>query len=343
VNKVRSPATDSTVQSSRNGQSVPNPFWQSGSASWEAGASQPAARDSTYAATDAAWSANPEVGGPQSSYGDYGGNSLGHAHPANIVTPQDTPLSNDQNGHHQLGGDKPYDTRNNQPEGAYVGRSLYFPEDTPIDETRARAYASRDEAPLSQLELKTLDLWKSFDLPPRPVRQSLIDTFMQRCYPFTPILNPQDLETHNDRMPSQLLMQAVFLAASRVSSAPGVKSYASSEHFYQRAKALFWCGHEKNPLTVIAATIFLHWYNADGPEHVSFDTSRFWSHISAGLAHQVGLHKEPVGVPDIPFRRRLWWSLVVSQISILDCLKHAKKFHRPEIVSFQQAREDLAQ
>ena len=74
----------------------------------------------------------------------------------------------------------------------------------------------------------------------------------------------------------------------------------------------FWLGHEKDPLTVIAATIMLHWYNPDGPEHVSFDTSRFWIQIGAGLASQVGLHKEPSPGPEGVVRRRLWWTLVVS-------------------------------
>jgi putative effector of murein hydrolase len=66
------------------------------------------------------------------------------------------------------------------------------------------------------------------------------------------------LENQEGKHTSLLLNQAVFLAASRVSSAPGVAAYASSEQFYQRAKALFWQGHEKNPVTVIAATIMLH-------------------------------------------------------------------------------------
>jgi len=197
-------------------------------------------------------------------------------------------------------------------EAAYVGRSTYISGETPIDETKTHAYASKDEAPLGDTQLKTLDLWGSNELPPRAIRKSLIDTYIQRCYPWTPIPNLDDLSSLDS---SQLLLQALFLAASRVSSAPGIRAYASSEQFYSRAKALFWCGHEKNPLTVIVATIMLHWYNGEGPEHVSFDTSRFWSHISTGLAHQVGLHREPVGRTDAPFRRRLWWSLVVSSPS----------------------------
>lgn len=201
--------------------------------------------------------------------------------------------------------------------GTYVGRSNYIAQDAPIDETSARAYRAFQNEETSEIELQTLNLWHSLDLPPRPARQSLLDTYMQRCFPWTPILNPLDLESKDGRSASLLLTQAVYLAASRVSSAPGVIAYASSEQFYQRAKTLFWLGHEKDPLIVIAATIMLHWYNPDGPEHVSFDTSRFWIQIGAGLASQVGLHKEPSPGPEGIVRRRLWWSLVVGITSLL--------------------------
>lgn len=194
----------------------------------------------------------------------------------------------------------------------YVGRSHYIAQDVPIDETSARAYRSFQNQEPSEIELQTLNLWRCFDLPPGAARESLLDTYMQKCLPWTPILDPLDLENRDGKPASLLLTQAVYLAASRVSSAPGVVAYASSEQFYQRAKTLFWLGHEKDPLTVIAATIMLHWYNPDGPEHVSFDTSRFWIQIGAGLASQVGLHKEPSPGPEGVVRRRLWWSLVVS-------------------------------
>jgi hypothetical protein len=200
----------------------------------------------------------------------------------------------------------------NQETEVYVGRSHYIAHDVPIDETSAGAYQTSKKDELSETEIKVLELWRSFEIPSRAARQSLIDTYMQKCYPWTPILDPQDLENRGDKPASLLLSQAVFLAASKVSSAPGITAFASSEQFYQRAKALFWVGHEKNPLTVITATTMLHWYNPDGPEHVSYDTSTFWLQIAAGLAHQVGLHKEPTRGTDQLARRRLWWTLVVS-------------------------------
>ena len=194
----------------------------------------------------------------------------------------------------------------------YIGRSHYLSKEVPIDEVQARTYpVSRDTA-LSEIDLKILEMKGCSIMPSRSARQSLIDTYMLRCYPFTPILDPQEVESSDTKQASLLLSQAVFLAGSRVSSAPGVTAFASSEQFYQRAKALFWSGHEKNPITVIKATIMLHWYNPDGPEHVSYDTSAFWLQLAVGLAHQVGLHKEPQPGPQAAIRRKLWWTLVVS-------------------------------
>lgn len=281
----------------------PQEYWRAGPSTWRSDSQPAIIQDpNPYTIPNTSWPSDSDTGVHQAVYTERDETQVNQ----NGSGPQETP------------NELPHQIQSRQDglfepvprEGAYVGRSNYISQETPIDEARARAYASRDEAPLSETQLKTLDLWGSIDLPPRAVRKSLIDTYILRCYPWTPIPDPEYLETLDERRPSQLLMQSLFLAASRVSSAPGIKAYASSEQFYQRAKALFWCGHEKNPLTVIAATIMLHWYNGDGPEHVSFDTSRFWSHISTGLAHQVGLHKEPARGVDAPFRRRLWWSLV---------------------------------
>jgi hypothetical protein len=56
----------------------------------------------------------------------------------------------------------------------------------------------------------------------------------------------------------------------------------------------------------------LQWYNPQAPEHVSFDNSGFWLKLAVGVAHQIGLHKEPPPGPSNAIRRKLWWSLVVS-------------------------------
>ncbi|KFY17832.1 hypothetical protein V492_00361 [Pseudogymnoascus sp. VKM F-4246] len=200
----------------------------------------------------------------------------------------------------------------------YIGRAYYIGGDTTIDERSARSYTPSRAGGLSDIEEKILELCGSFKLPPKSTRQILMETFMQYCYPWMPTLSQSELHEGSDKFQSLLLMQSMFVAASRISPAPGAESHASSGQFYQRAKALFWAGHEKDPLTVIKAITMLHWYNPDGPAYVSYDASEFWLKMGVGLAYQIGLHKEPPPGPHRAIRRRIWWSLAVrdSLISV---------------------------
>jgi hypothetical protein len=193
----------------------------------------------------------------------------------------------------------------------YIGRS-HYEGDAPVDETTARAYTLSRQAELSELEQKTLELWNVYALPPRAVHESLVEAFTKYCYPWMPILEPNDLPSRDASNTSLLLSQAVYLAASRVSPSASVQAFSSSAEFYQRAKALYWVGHEKTALTVIKAITMLHWFTPDGPAHVSYDTSEYWLKIGVGLAYQIGLHREPPAGPKRAIRRRMWWTLVVS-------------------------------
>lgn len=86
--------------------------------------------------------------------------------------------------------------------------------------------------------------------------------------------------------------------------------YASSEEFYRKAKALFYCGHEKNTLVTIIAICLLHWWGPASPGEISADGSFFWISVGVRFAHQIGLHKEPKEGKYRALRRRLWWTLV---------------------------------
>lgn len=192
----------------------------------------------------------------------------------------------------------------------YIGRS-HYEGDAPVDENTARAYTLSRQTELSELEQKTLELWNVYALPSRPVHESLAEAFAEYCQPWMPLLEPTDLMQRGTSGSSLLLSQAVYLAASRVSSSNSVQAFSSSAEFYQRAKALYWVGHEKMPLTVIKAITMLHWYTPDGPAFVSYDTSEYWLKIGVGLAYQIGLHREPPAGPNRAIRRRVWWTLVV--------------------------------
>ncbi|KAH9876248.1 hypothetical protein J1614_004127 [Plenodomus biglobosus] len=188
---------------------------------------------------------------------------------------------------------------------SWLGRLEYLQTDVPVNDDTV--IPGKTPHRLSETDIEILRVQRVLDLPSRAVRESLMDAFWTRCYPWSPVVNRSWIQDRDANQVSLLLQHAMLLAGSRV-SAPD-PSYPSEE-FYKKARVLFWMGAEKDPMITIAATCLLHWWNPDGPEHISLDTSSFWLRVCVGLAYQVGLHRDPVGKIDAALRRRIWWSLV---------------------------------
>ncbi|ORX95659.1 hypothetical protein BCR34DRAFT_644065 [Clohesyomyces aquaticus] len=196
-----------------------------------------------------------------------------------------------------------------------MGRSHYIRDEEEICETTARSFPSNRSKGLSYLEMATIAAFNGFQLPPKLVRQELTDDFAKCCSPWMPVLHEEDVRSILARTSSPLLAQSLYGAATRVSPAPKPLSFPSIAECYKRAKILFWMEHETNLINAIKTCLMLQWYNPEGPEYVSLDTSEFWMRTGVGLAYQVGLYKEPPQGPMYRERRRLWWSLVTSLIS----------------------------
>lgn len=195
---------------------------------------------------------------------------------------------------------------------SYLGRLEYLRGEVPVNDDAGVP----DKVPhrLSETDIEILRVQNVMNLPPRAIRESLMDAFWTRCYPWSPVVERSWVERSPGQI-SLLLQHAMLLAGSRV-SAP-LADYPSEE-FYKKARVLFWMGAEEDPIITIAAACLLHWWNPQGPETISLDTSSFWLRVCIGLAYQVGLHREPTGKPDAGLRRRIWWSLAVR-----DCLINA--------------------
>ena len=196
---------------------------------------------------------------------------------------------------------------------SYLGRLEYLRNDVPVSDDAGLP----NKAPhrLSTTDVDLLKVQRVADLPPMYVRESLMEAFWTRCYPWTPVVQRSWVDNRNPQQTSLLLQHAIFLAGSRVS--PPLPDYPPEE-FYRKAKLMFWTSAETDPIIMSASACLLHWWNPEGPERVSLDTSGFWLRACVGLAYQVGLHREPNGKADAGLRRRLWWSLVVR-----DCLINA--------------------
>jgi hypothetical protein len=196
---------------------------------------------------------------------------------------------------------------------SYLGRLEYLRGEVPVNDDAGLP----DKVPhrLSETDIEILRIQRVIELPPRAIRESLMDAFWTRCYPWTPVVERSWITDRSPGQVSLLLQHAMLLAGSRVST-PLAKH--PSEDFYKKARVLFWMGAEEDPIITIAAACLLHWWNPQGPERISLDTSSFWLRVCIGLAYQVGLHREPTGKPDAGLRKRIWWSLVVR-----DCLINA--------------------
>lgn len=207
--------------------------------------------------------------------------------------------------------DQPFAEEQSPSTQGYLGRSEYFGlgatqpnERTDVDQLDGSSHLSKEDAAV-------LEVHRAFDFPPLAVRRSLIDGFFTYCAPWMPIVERSFLQDSDSKPPSILLLQSVFVAGSRVATASHVTALSGT--YYRRAKALFFTNYEKNPITKIVAACVLNWWNPSGPEEISLDASSFWLRVAVSLAHQIGLHKDPRDGTNASYRRRLWWSLVVSK------------------------------
>jgi hypothetical protein len=204
-------------------------------------------------------------------------------------------------------------SREQQP--SYLGRSDYVSAHVAIDEGDATQYQSLGSTTraVHDLEMRILSNLTLVEPPQGMLRQTFIRNFMQRCRPWTPLVEESDLQKLDLKNINCLLTTSMLVAGSVVSTAP--QAIEVGHRCYQRAKVLFYTSAEKNDIRVVMATILLQWLNPSGPEHVSIDSSSFWLRLSVGLAHQLGLHREPSPrLADAGLRRRIWWTLVVSSL-----------------------------
>ncbi|KEF58806.1 uncharacterized protein A1O9_03649 [Exophiala aquamarina CBS 119918] len=196
-------------------------------------------------------------------------------------------------------------------QASFLGRSDYVSAHIAIDEGDATQYRSLGSATrvVQDLEACILSDLALVEPPQGMLRQTFIRNFMQRCRPWTPLIEESDLAKLDLKNVNCLLTTSMLVAGSVVSTAP--QAIEVGHRCYQRAKVLFYTGAEKNDIRVVMATILLQWLNPSGPEHVSIDSSSFWLRLSVGLAHQLGLHREPnPRGADAGLRRRIWWTLV---------------------------------
>lgn len=193
---------------------------------------------------------------------------------------------------------------------SYLSRSAVLGDEFPdIDHT----HGDKDDGErksLSSTAMKVLSLHSAFDLPGLPLRQSLVEAFLERCSTWMPVVDSDFFAgAGSNGEVSLTLLQSIILAGSLMR--PQVCEMGFAERQYQRVKALIHSGHEQDPLMMLAALCVVQHYAVLAPKEISADMPRAWNLHAVGLAHQLGLHRASrLDSPRAGLRNRIWWTLV---------------------------------
>lgn len=161
----------------------------------------------------------------------------------------------------------------------------------------------------AEINLDLLRMHNALDVPDLPVRQSLFEAYVERCWTWMPVIDIGSFDLDPDAVNGPLLvLQAVMLVGALMR--PHLYARDDIQIFYRRVKALIQSNYEKDPLNILAALCLIQWYIPAAPKDVSTDTPRFWNTYAIGLAQQMGLHRNPIRESDRPqLRRRIWFTL----------------------------------
>ncbi|RKF54532.1 Cutinase transcription factor 1 alpha [Golovinomyces cichoracearum] len=179
---------------------------------------------------------------------------------------------------------------------------------------------------LDNVEIDILHRRGAFLLPPKILCDELVDSYFKWVAPIVPVINRNRFMRqyrNTENPPSLLLLQAVFLAGSRVCSNPQIMDAKGSTSpaaltFYKRAKALFEANYEDDRVTIVQALVLMGWY-WEGPEDVTKNVF-YWSRVATIVAQGSGMHrsveKSQLSQADKRLWKRIWWTLFTRDRSV---------------------------
>jgi hypothetical protein len=178
-----------------------------------------------------------------------------------------------------------------------------------IDHSHGDRRASSDHV-LSKTDLEVLKLYKAFDLPEAPLRQSLVDAFIDYAWVWMPVVDLSKLiGTYTAGEGSLVVLQSVLLVGAIMRPEVCGKEFVDEQ--YRKVKALLNAGYERDPIHILTTLCLVQWYTPTAPKDVSNDTPRAWATSAVGIAQQVGLHRPAATLygNNKGIWRRIWWTL----------------------------------
>ncbi|KAG8410989.1 Transcriptional activator of fatty acid utilization [Metarhizium acridum] len=238
---------------------------------------------------------------------------------------------------------------------AYLGESCSvallghedFPEQLGYSSANNSIPISNRLEKLDRIEVEILIRKGALMLPPKSLCDDLVDSYFEWIHPVVPILNKaRFMRQYCDRNnpPSLLLLQAVILAASRVSNNPLLtdsngSTVPASCTFYKRARALYDANFETDRVTVVQSLILIGWH-WDGADHV-VKNMYYWGRVAIIVAQDTGMHRSVqasrLSNADKKLWKRIWWTLVTRDRSI------AVAFGRPLMINLDDCDVETLQ
>lgn len=181
-------------------------------------------------------------------------------------------------------------------------------------------------ARLDDLEMDILRQRGAFRLPPKSIRDELVEAFFKWVHPVVPAINKTHFMRDYDdpkKTTSIFLLQAIMLAGSCVGGRTCVHGNAESRRdsartFYNRAKALYNVGFETDRIKMIQGLILMSWF-CGTPEAVT-ENSYFWISAAISVAEGAGLHRSieqtNLGRSQKRTWKRIWWTLYIRDREI---------------------------
>jgi len=138
---------------------------------------------------------------------------------------------------------------------SYLSRRAILSDDFPnLDHSHAKG--RRQSFSLPQRDIDVLNMYRAFELPSMPVRQSLVDAYLVRAWTWMPIVDSAQMSLTSVATPASLVLaQALLMVGSQMRRS--VHHEASTSDCYQKLKVLIDVGHERNPIALLSMKFVL--------------------------------------------------------------------------------------
>ncbi|PYH81921.1 hypothetical protein BO82DRAFT_432278 [Aspergillus uvarum CBS 121591] len=182
---------------------------------------------------------------------------------------------------------------------------------------RSRELAGLDDADIAYLRAKHVH-----DFPPTAICRNFLHLFFKHIYPYTPILNRQQLMEDYERgscssfLLWSILANVVPYADSDLLFDSGYTECAiAQKDYFSRARLLYDFGCEKAQLNLLQGSLLLSSFQNSFAPDKDF---RFWFHNAVRIALQMGFNRRDMENHLDPSTqqlvRRIWWVLYSRDI-----------------------------